>query len=137
MTDLFSQPGGAAGAPAPRPRLHSDTRLYAAIFDLGKFVAETTENFHRGIKRTYGDTLIDASLMLNRLFREANIARDAAKLPYLDEILRVLADMEFAFRILRDMGWMKTRTFERSIPLTASVAAQTHKLKDRFAPVSQ
>jgi hypothetical protein len=72
------------------------------------------------------------------LLREANIARDAAKVPYFEEILRQCEFIQFTLRVLDSLGqeWLPHKTFADSMPLTAMVARQATGLRNHFASAS-
>jgi hypothetical protein len=133
MADLFEAPAKPAQA---RQKLHDETEIYRAVAELAKYIARITSNFRRDIKPTYGVMLADESARMAVLVREANIARDAAKLPYLDEILRQLEYIKFVLKVLDDLGqdWLPHKTYADSLPLTTSIGKQAHGLRNHFAP---
>src|SRR5579859_6422346 len=135
--DLFQGSDAAPKAPlAPQTRvkLHDETAIYASVVELSRFIARVTSDFRRDIKPTYGVILVDGTARMAVLVREANIARDEAKLPVLDEILRQLEYIQFTLKVLRDLGsrWLSNKAYEASIPLTASIGRQAHALKNHF-----
>lgn len=136
MTDLFAQQESSAAAAAPRRRLHDETDIYRAVAELSKYIARVTSNFRRDIKPTYGVLLVEETARMAVLVREANIARDAAKLPYLEEILRQIELIQFTLRTLDDLGqaWLTHKAYAESIPLTAAIGRQASGLKAHFAP---
>lgn len=137
MTDLFAQPDSTAAAqPAARRRLHEETDIYRAVAELSKYIARATSHFNRNIKPTYGVLLVEETARMAVLVREAAIARDAAKLPYLDEILRQCELIQFTLKTLDELGqaWLPHKTYAESIPLTASIGRQAHGMKAHFAP---
>lgn len=136
MPDLF-ETGAAPAASVKRVPIHSDTDIYRAVADLGKFIARAHINLRRDIKKSYGEWMVHESIRMSVLVREANVARDQAKIPHYEEILRQIAALEFVFRVLVDEGWLKRKTFEVSGPLTVSVALQATKLRNHFAPALQ
>jgi hypothetical protein len=117
--------------------LHSDTNLYRSVAELGTFVARATSDFRRDIKPTYGKLLVEESVWMAVLVREANIARGADKIPHLDDLLRSLELIQFTLRVLLDIGWLARNTFAASVPLTTSIGKQANALRTHFhAPAS-
>jgi hypothetical protein len=136
MSDLFAQQDSVAAASPPRRRLHDETDIYRAVAELSKYIARATASFRRDIKPTYGVLLVEEAARMAVLVREANIAREAAKLPYLEEILRQVELIQFVLKTLDELGqdWLPHKTYAASIPLTASIGRQAHALKAHFAP---
>lgn len=133
MADLFEAPA----KPAPtRQKLHDETDIYRAVSELAMYIARTTANFRRDIKPTYGAMLADESARMAVLVREVNIARDAAKLPYLEEILRQVEYIKFVLKVLDELGqaWLPHKTYADSLPLTAAIGKQAMGLRNHFAP---
>jgi hypothetical protein len=114
--------------------LHSDTELYRTVIDFQKFVAARVVNLRRDVKKIYGERLVDESLWMAVIVRQANIARDEAKLPHFDQLLDQLEIAQVILRVLRDLGWLHNAHFAESIPLTASIGKQAIALRNHFAP---
>jgi len=114
--------------------LHSDTDLYRAVIDFQKFVAGAVVNLRRDVKKVYGERLVDESLWMAVIVRQANIARDEAKLPYFEQLLDQLEIAQVILRVLRDLGWLHNNRFAESIPITASIGKQTIAMRNHFAP---
>lgn len=119
--------------------LHTETDIYAAVIDLAKFMARATADFRRDMKPVYGFMLAYETARMAVLVREANVAVAAAKLPYLEEILRQVELIQSTLRMLKEMGkdWLPIKTYEASVPLTVSVAKQATALRNHFAPAPQ
>jgi len=84
--------------------LHSDTDLYRAIAEFQKFVARRCVHLPRGVKGLFGERLVDESLNMMVTMRHANIARDAAKVPLLEELLDRLEIAQAILRVLRELA---------------------------------
>src|SRR5690349_16399911 len=134
MADLFET--SPAKPASTRPRLHDETDIYRSVAELSKFIARTTSNLRRDLKPTYGVLLVDETVRMAVLVREANIARGADKLPLLEEILRQIEYVQFILKTLSELGhdWLPHSAYAASIPLTASIGRQAHGLKAHFAP---
>ena len=114
--------------------LHSDTDLYRAIVDFQRFVARRAPHLPRDVKRLYGERLVDESLNMLVTMRHANIAREAAKIPLLEELLDRLEISQAILRVLRELELFPSKAFEESLPLTASIGKQATALRNHFAP---
>jgi hypothetical protein len=112
--------------------LHSDTDLYRAVTDLARFVAGAVASLRRDVKPTLGRMLLDECVWMAVVVRRANIARDAAKLPLLEELLEQLEIVQFTLRIARDCAFLSNNAFATSLPLTASVGRQATALKNHY-----
>lgn len=117
-------------------QLHSDTEIYKAVIALAKFSVLAVRQMPRDVKRVIGDLLRDETLWMGVLVMRANIARDAAKVPHLVEILEHLELVKMALRIAHELGFIARATWAQSIPLTDSVGKQANGLKTYFAPQS-
>jgi hypothetical protein len=132
MTDLFASDDAAR--PRERPALHSDTDIYRAVAELGKVVTVAAVNMPREAKPIVGRQLVDEVTYMGVLVRRTNIARDAAKLPHLEELLEQVEIVQFGLRVARECRFLPNSAFEASLPLTVSVARQAMALRNHFAP---
>jgi len=116
--------------------LHHDTQIYAAVVELGKFVLQAVRQMPRDVKLLLGGTLRDEVLWMGVLVLRMNIARDAAKLPHIAELLEHLEIAQQALRYCRDLRLMAPATFAQSLPLTTSIGKQAMALRNHFAPAA-
>ena len=114
--------------------MHSDTDLYRAIAEFQKFVARRAPHLPRDVKRLYGERLVDESLNMLVTMRHANIAREAAKIPLLEELLDRLEICQAILRTLRELGHLPNTAFSEGLPLVASIGKQAVALRNHFAP---
>ena len=114
--------------------LHSDTDIYKAVVDLAAFSLRASRNMPRDVKQLIGGTLRDETLWMCVLVLRANIAREAAKLPHLTELLEHLELVVVLLRLGRDLKFIASKTYADAMPLTASVGKQANALKNHFAP---
>jgi hypothetical protein len=114
--------------------LHTETDIYRAVSDLGKFVADAMVHLRRDLKPSYGRLLAEESVLMAVNVREANIAVDGAKVPILEEVLRQVEAMQFTFRVLREGKHLPNNWAANSIPFTTMVARQATALKNRYVP---
>ncbi len=140
MADLFDPPAQPDSAPEParrKPRLHSDTEIYRAVELLGEHLLRTIAHMRRDVKTILGEALLYEATAMADLVRQANMARDAAKVPFLDELASRLARVQYLLRIANGSQFLSHSAYARSIPLTESIGRQTHGLKIKFhAPAS-
>jgi hypothetical protein len=118
MTDLFASDDQAR--PRERPSLHSDTDIYRAVAELGKVVTVAAVNMPREAKPIVGRQLVDEVTYMGVLVRRTNIARDAAKLPHLEELLEQIEIVQFGLRVARECRFLPNSAFEASLPLTVA-----------------
>ena len=114
--------------------LHSETDIYRSVTDLQKFALRAAVNFRRDAKPILGARLVDETLWMSVLVRRANIARDADKVPHLEELLEQLEITQSLLRLGRDLDLIPNNTFAQSVPLTASIGKQAIALRNHFAP---
>ena len=114
--------------------LHSDTDLYRSIAEFQKFVARRAVHLPRGVKQLFGERLVDESLNMMVTMRHANIARESAKVPLLEELLDRLEIAQAILRVLRELGHLPNSVFSEGLPLVASIGKQATALRNRFAP---
>ena len=114
--------------------LHSDTDIYKAVVDLATFCLATSRGMPRDVKQLVGGQLRDETLWMCVLVLRANIAREAAKLPHLVELLEHLELVIVMLRLARDLRFIAPKTYAVALPLTASVGKQATALKNHFAP---
>lgn len=114
--------------------LHSETSIYAAAIDFAKAAVPIVIQMPRATKHHLGDRIVDEALWLPVLILRLNKARDAAKLPIVEEIVEHIELAEVALRISRELGYIKNPQFSRLLPLTASIAKQAYGIRNHFAP---
>ncbi len=114
--------------------LHSDTDIYRAVAELAKFIVRANVNLRRDLKPTLGKMLIEESIWMAVVVRRANIAREGAKVPHLEELLEQLEIVQFSLRVAREAGYLPNNTFADSLPLTAMVGKQATALRNRYVP---
>jgi hypothetical protein len=134
MSDLFASDEVAAASKRERPSLHSDTDIYRAVAELGKVVTIAAVNMPREAKPIVGSRLVDEVTWMGVLVRRTNIARDAAKLPHLEELLEQVEIVQFDLRVARECRYLPNSAFVASLPLTIAVAKQALALRNHFAP---
>jgi len=114
--------------------LHSDTEIYAAVVELAKFSVRAARLMPRDVKLLLGKPLVDEAVWLGVLVLRMNVAKDAAKLPVITDIIEHVEIATFTLRLARDMNFIPTKAFAESLPLTASIAKQAYGIRNRFAP---
>ena len=113
---------------------HDETDLYRTISEFVKFVARRSVDLPRGVKQLLGERLVDEALNMLVTMRHANIARDAAKIPLLEELLDRLEISQAILRVLRELGHLPNPAFAEGLPLIASIGKQAIALRNHFAP---
>lgn len=114
--------------------LHSDTDIYAAVVDLAKATIPALRQLPRDVKPMLGEVIRDEVLWLGVLVMRMNKARDAAKLPVIEDLLEHLELATFALRLCREMGYIKNPQFARLLPLLTMVGKQASGIRNHFAP---
>lgn len=113
--------------------LHSDTEIYKAVVDLASYCLRAARGMPRDVKLLIGSQLRDETLWMGVLILRTNKARDAAKLPHLDELLEHLELVTMMLRMARDLKFIATQTYADAVPLVASVGRQANALRTHFA----
>lgn len=114
--------------------LHSETEIYAAVAELAKFSITAARQMPRDVKMLLGKSLVDETVWMGVLILRLNKARDAAKLPVVEEIIEHVEISTIYLRLARDLKFIPTRLFAQSLPLTASIAKQAYGIRNHFAP---
>ena len=114
--------------------LHHETAIYSAVVELGKFVITAVRQMPRDVKLLLGGTLRDEVLWMGVLVLRMNKARDAAKVPHIDEILEHVELVTMTLRFCRELRFIAPNIFAQSLPLTVSIGKQASGLRNRFAP---
>ena len=113
--------------------LHSDTDIYKAVVDLATHCLRAARGMPRDVKQLIGAQLRDETLWMGVLILRANKARDAAKLPHLDELLEHLELVTMMLRMARDLHFIAPKAYADALPLVASVGKQANALRSHFA----
>ena len=129
MADLFT----AQAQPEKKaPSLHFDTEIYRAVEELGVHLLRVIAHMRRDIKYLLGEALLYEAGCMAELVRQANIARGADKLPFLEEILSRLEKVQYLLRAANAAEFLPHRAYANSIPITQSIGRQANGLKNKF-----
>ena len=114
--------------------LHSDTEIYKAVVDLAAFGLRASRNMPRDVKQLIGGSVRDETLWMAVLVLRTNIARDAAKVPFYDELLEQGEIVQFLLKRAFNNHYLPASMYADAIPLTVSVGKQANALRTRFVP---
>ncbi len=114
--------------------LHNETEIYASAMALAMFSLSAARQMPRDVKMLLGKSLYDETVWLGVLILQMNKARDQAKLPIIDRVLEVIEIVTIHLRVARDMKFIPSALFAKSLPLTVSVGKQATALRNHFAP---
>ena len=114
--------------------LHFETDLYAAVVDLGKAVVPAVRSMPRDVKQLLGGRILDEALWMGVLVMRINKARDAAKLPVIEDLLEHLELAQMTLHLTRELKYIANKHFANALPLIASIGKQAHGLRNHFAP---
>ena len=114
--------------------LHHETDIYASVVELAKFALAAAREMPRDVKQLLGASLRDETVWMGVLVMRMNKARDAAKLPHIDEILEHIEIVTMTLRLARELKCIPPAIFAQSLPLTVSVGKQATALRNHFAP---
>ena len=114
--------------------LHSDTEIYKSVCDLAAHCLRAARQMPRDVKLLIGAQLRDETLWMGVLILRTNKARDAAKLPHLDELLEHLELVTMMLRMARDLKFIPTKAYADAMPLVASIGKQATALRNHFDP---
>lgn len=112
--------------------LHSETEIYAAAADLAGHILRVCKELRRDVKPLLGGMLWDEAVWMAVLIRRANIARDAAKVPILVEILEHIEIVQFALQVANRQRFLPHAAYSRALEFIGSLARQAQGLKNHF-----
>jgi len=113
---------------------HTNTPIYKDAYRLATLMATVLPKMPRDFKVLYAVDLKQHTLGMLGDVRQANMARDEAKLPHLDKLLDRLEKVNVLLRIAHDLDHLKKPHFAQAVPLTGSIGRQAGGLKKRYAP---
>ena len=116
--------------------LHFETRIYAAIVELGKAVIPIIRNMHRDVKQLLGRMIVDEVLWMGVLVMRINKAPGAARPPMIEELIEHLELVQMNLRFCRELKYIAPADWAKSLPLIESVGKQAYGWRDSFAPAS-
>ena len=114
--------------------LHFETRIYAAIVELGKTVIPIIRNMHRDVKQLLGRMILDEVLWMGVLIMRINKAPDASRRPMIEDLLEHLELAQMALRLCRELKYITPSDWANSLPLVESIGKQAYGWRDSFAP---
>ena len=104
--------------------LHSELPIYKVAYDLLSCVVRVTRNMPREFKQSIGGKLRDECVDVTVLVFRANIARNAAKVPHIEQLIERLQVAELLLRLARDLRLIATGHYGEAIKLTQSIGKQ-------------
>jgi hypothetical protein len=104
--------------------LHTETEIFRTAYDLLQLVVAAVRNMPRDVKLIVGGKIRDELLEVIDLIYRANAARDAQKVPYLDELRQRVQRIEVLARTSRDMRFIDTTAYSRVVEHTQSIGRQ-------------
>lgn len=116
--------------------LHTELQIYATGYQLLGEAVELVRNMPKDYKPVLGTPILADCRQVMDLIREANIARDHAKVPHLELIGQRIAAAELLIRIGVDKGKITRPTYARVIALTQSIGRQCTAWRNKFTPVA-
>lgn len=108
-----------------KPRLHSDTDIYKAGYQLFDVVVEAIRQMRKDFKRCLGDKLRDECIEILTLIFDVNtIPSPEARVKYLKRIIRRVTKLELLLRLAKDKKLIAKEPHAKAIALTESVGRQ-------------
>ena len=108
-----------------KPRLHSDTEIYKAGYELFDVVVEAIRQMRKDFKRTLGDKLRDECIEILTLIFDVNTSPGPkARVKYLKRIIRRVTKLELLLRLAKDKKLIAAAHHAKAIALTQSVGRQ-------------
>jgi hypothetical protein len=114
--------------------LHFETKIYAAVVDLGKTVIPAVRNMQRDVKQLLGRLIVDEVLWMGVLIMRINKAPGANRPPMIEELIEHLELVQMALRFCRELKYISPADWAKSLPLIESVGKQAYGWRDSFAP---
>jgi hypothetical protein len=104
--------------------LHTETEIHRTAYDLLQVVVAASRNMPRDVRPSTGRKIQDELLEVFEDIYQANVARDADKVPHLDGVRRRIQRVEILLRVSRDMRFITTPAYADAISLTQSIGRQ-------------
>lgn len=104
--------------------LHTQLPISKVTYDLSFLAAELVRNMPRDFKGLYGQRLMAECLELAMCIYRANVAKGAAKVPHLNELIERLQVTELLLRLLQDLRLIAVKHYARAIELTQAIGRQ-------------
>lgn len=114
--------------------LHTDTEIHKTAYDLLQVVVVAARNMPKDVKLLTGGKIRDELLEVFEHIYQANVARDAGKLPHIEGVRSRIQKVELLLRLARDMRFISTGVYARAIALTQSIGRQASGWRKAFAP---
>jgi len=111
--------------------LHTQLEIYKAAYGLLNVAVDYVVNMPRPVKAVIGGRIRDLCLNLVVLIASANAAHD--KVPFLDELLRDLKQLEILLRICQDKRYISKGQYAQAVELSTSVGKQATGWRRYFA----
>lgn len=109
----------------PQVRLHVDTDIYKAGYELFDVVVEAIRQMRKDFKRTLGDKLRDECIEILTLIFDVNTSPGPkARVRYLKRIIRRVTKLELLLRLAKDKRLIAASHHAKAIALTQSVGRQ-------------
>lgn len=111
--------------------MHYDTEIYKTAYKLFDLVDVIAVNMKAPYNRRYGSKLQDEHFEAMALIFDVNTESDPrARVGYLQQILRRVANMQTILRFVKDKGLCAPSHHEKSIPLLKSMGKQATAWKN-------
>jgi len=104
--------------------LHTDTEVYAAIFDLLGAAVDAVREMRKDVKPVIGGRIIEACVQMDLRLRAANIAKD--KEQDLMGLLEQIEIVELLTRMCRDWKFIPLGKYADLVQRTASIGKQVN-----------
>ena len=113
--------------------LHFETKIYAAVVDLGKAVIPVIRNMNRDVKQLLGRMIVDEVLWMGVLIMRINKAPGAQRQPMIEELIEHLELVQMNLRLCRELKYITPSAWAASLPLVESIGKQAYGWRDSFA----
>ena len=114
--------------------LHHDTRIYAAVVELGKVILPLVRQMNRDVKQLLGRMLVDEVLWMGILIMRINKAPGEKRPPMIEELIEHLELVQMNLRFCRELKYIAPADWAKSLPIIESVGKQAYGWRDSFAP---
>lgn len=114
--------------------LHFDTRIYAALVELGKAAIPMVRNMHRDVKQLLGKMVVEEVLWMGVLIMRINKAPGPNRPPMIEEFIEHLELVQMNLRFCRELKYITPADWAKALPLIQSIGKQAYGWRDSFAP---
>ena len=114
--------------------LHFETKIYAAVVELGRTAIPIVRNMPRDVKQLLGRMIVDEVLWMGVLIMRINKAPGENRPPMIEELIEHLELVQMNLRFCRELGYIAPASWASAMPKIESIGKQAYGWRDSFVP---